>query len=103
MKLFKPQVNKNNGKGWMDMSYSPRQEKEGQLLIQHYQSNFPSFDFVFVPIIKRIKPMDFEKLNPVALALILLTIVTVGAHASITSNPDLLTPVDLQSTTVYGE
>ena len=47
--------------------------------------------------------MDFEKLNPVALALILLTIVTVGAHASITSNPDILNPVDLQSTTVYGE
>ena len=45
MKLFKPQVNKNNGKGWQDMSYSPRQEKEGQLLIQHYQANFPAFEF----------------------------------------------------------
>ena len=47
--------------------------------------------------------MDSEKLNPVALALILLTIVSIGAHASITSNPDILNPIDLQSTTVYGE
>ena len=47
--------------------------------------------------------MDFEKLNPIALVLVLLTIVSIGAHASITSNPDLLNPVDLQSTSVYGE
>ena len=53
MKLYKPQVNKNNGQGWLDMSYSPRQEKEGQLLIQHYQSNFPSFDF-------RLRPYHLE-------------------------------------------
>ena len=47
--------------------------------------------------------MDSEKLNPVALALILLTIVSVGACTNITSNPDMLNPIDLQSTTVYGE
>ena len=45
MKLYKPQVNKNTGKGWQDMSYSPREYGEGFQLITHYMANFPKFQF----------------------------------------------------------
>ena len=43
--LFKVQINKQDGKGWADMSYSPRTESEAQAILNHYQSSFPSFTF----------------------------------------------------------
>ena len=43
--LFKVQLNKQDGQGWRDMSYSPRTEQEAQAILNHYQSSFPSFTF----------------------------------------------------------
>ena len=41
--LFKVQLNKQDGQGWRDMSYSPRTEQEAQGILNHYQSAFPKF------------------------------------------------------------
>ena len=41
--LFKVQLNKQDGQGWRDMSYSPRTEQEAQGILNHYQSAFPNF------------------------------------------------------------
>ena len=41
--LYKVQLNKQDGQGWRDMSYSPRTEQEAQAILNHYQSSFPKF------------------------------------------------------------
>ena len=40
--LFKVQLNKQDGQGWRDMSFSPPRTK-AQAILNHYQSAFPKF------------------------------------------------------------
>ena len=47
--------------------------------------------------------MDSDNTNPIALVLVLLTIVSIGAFASVNNTRDIPNPVDLNSVTIYGE
>ena len=87
--LFKVQLNKQDGQGWRDMSYSPRTEQEAQAILNHYQSSFPKF-------IYRLREFwvmyDPERTSYTAVVVIVLSILLVGVYATVNKTPDLTTP-----------
>ena len=78
--LFKVQLNKQDGQGWRDMSYSPRTEQEAQAILNHYQSAFPKF-------IYRLREFwvmyDYERTSYTAVVVIVMSILLLGAYVSV--------------------